>query len=115
MEGKAPVSRPRKTWQRKDAADDVKACTRLVVEGKAPVSRPRKTWQRKDAADDVKACTRLVVEGKMSVGRLRKTWQNTLSADMRLLKVDPRGVRDRVRWRAIAWCKANPTVSGTLP
>ena len=30
---------------RKDNVDYVKACPSLVVEGKAPVSRPRKTWQ----------------------------------------------------------------------
>ena len=48
--------------------------------------------ERKDDADYVKACTRLVVEGKALVGRPSKTWQNTLSADMRLLKVDPQDV-----------------------
>ena len=48
--------------------------------------------ERKDDADSVKAFTRLVVEGKAPVGRPRKTWQNTLSADMRLLKVDPQDV-----------------------
>ena len=37
----------------------------------------------------MRACTRLVVELKATVGRPRKTWQNTLSADMRVLKVDP--------------------------
>ena len=31
--------------ERKHNADYVKTCTRLVVEGKAPVVRPRKTWQ----------------------------------------------------------------------
>ena len=31
--------------ERKDNADYAKACARLVVEGKAPVGRPRKTWQ----------------------------------------------------------------------
>ena len=30
--------------ERKDDADYVKVCTRLVVEGKANVGRPRKTW-----------------------------------------------------------------------
>ena len=45
--------------------------------------------ERKDDADYVKACSRLVVEGKAPVGRSMKTWQNTLSADMCLLKVDP--------------------------
>ena len=44
--------------------------------------------ERKDDADYVKACTRLVVEGKVPAGRPRKTWQNILSADRRLLKVD---------------------------
>ena len=43
--------------------------------------------ERKDDADYVKACTRLVVEGTAPVGRPRKTWRNTLSADMHLLKV----------------------------
>ena len=51
--------------------------------------------KRKDDADYVMTCTRMVVEGKASVGRPRKTWQNTLSADMSLLKVDPRDVHDR--------------------
>ena len=32
--------------ERKDDADYVKACTRLVVEGKASLGRPRKTWQK---------------------------------------------------------------------
>ena len=45
--------------------------------------------ERKDNADYVKACTRLVVEGTVRVGRPRKTWQNTLSADIHLPKVDP--------------------------
>ena len=31
--------------ERKGNADYVKACNRFVVEGKAPVGRPRKTWQ----------------------------------------------------------------------
>ena len=56
--------------------------------------RDRLRWhghvERKDEADNVKACTRLVVEGKASVDRPRKTWQNTLSADMCLMKVNPR-------------------------
>ena len=34
--------------------------------------------ERRDDADYVKACTRLVVEGKTSVDRPRKTWQNTV-------------------------------------
>ena len=34
--------------------------------------------KRKDDADYVMTCTRMVVEGKASVGRPRKTWQNTL-------------------------------------
>ena len=50
-------------------------------------------------ADGVKACTRFVVEGTAPVVRPRKTWQNTLSADMRLLKVD-----HQVKWRAIGRC-----------
>ena len=49
--------------------------------------------ERKDDADYVKACTRLVMEGKAPVGRPRKTWQNTMSIDMRLLKVDTRRPR----------------------
>ena len=63
--------------------------------------------ERNDEADYEKACTRLVVEGKMSVGRPRKTWQNTRSADMCLLKVNPRDVHDRKKWRATGRCKAN--------
>ena len=46
--------------------------------------------ERKDGGDYLKACTRLVLEKKASIGRPRQTWQNTLSADMRLLKVDCR-------------------------
>ena len=38
--------------------------------------------ERKDDADYVKTCTRLVVEGKAPVGRPMNTWQNTLSVDM---------------------------------
>ena len=45
--------------------------------------------------DYVKACTRLVVEGKGPVGRPTKTWQNTSSADMHLMKVDPRDTHDQ--------------------
>ena len=59
--------------------------------------------ERKDVADYVKACTRLVVEGKAPVGRPRKTWENTASADRRLLKVDPRDVHDRKKWSAIVY------------
>ena len=57
--------------------------------------------ERKDDADYVKACTRLVVEGKAPVGRPRKTWQNTLSADMHLLKVALQSIHERKKWRAI--------------
>ena len=69
---------------------------RLSVEATGDVMRRcRLRWhghvERKDDVDYVKAYTRLVVEGKAPVGRLRKTRQNTLSADMRLLKVDPLG------------------------
>ena len=35
--------------------------------------------ERKDDADYVKGCSKLVVEGKMPVGRPRKTSQNALS------------------------------------
>ena len=34
--------------------------------------------ERKDGAEFVKACTRLVVEGKALVGKRRKIWQNML-------------------------------------
>ena len=45
--------------------------------------------ERKNDGDYVKhTCTRLVMEGITPVGRPWKTWQNTLSADMRLLKVE---------------------------
>ena len=64
--------------------------------------------ERKDNADCAKACTRLGVEGKVSVGRPRKTWQNTVSADMRLLKVDTRDAHNQKKGRAIGLCKANP-------
>ena len=37
--------------ERNDDADYVKACTSLVVERKAPVGRPRKTWQNTPPAD----------------------------------------------------------------
>ena len=43
------MRRDRLRWhghvERKDGADYVKACTRLVVDGMVPVGRPRKTWQ----------------------------------------------------------------------
>ena len=58
--------------------------------------------ERKNDADYVKACTtRLIVVGKAPVGRPRKTWKNTLSADICLLKVDPRDIQDPKQWRAI--------------
>ena len=65
-------------------------------------------------ADCVKACVRLVVERTAPVGKPKKVWQDTVSADMRLLKDDPRDVRGRVKWRAIGWRTANPTASGKL-
>ena len=65
--------------------------------------------ETKDDANCVKACTRLMVEGTVPVGRLRNTWQNTLSADMRLQKVDPRDGHDRKKWRAIGRLKAKPS------
>ena len=37
--------------ERKDDADYVKTYTRLAVKGKAPVDRPRKTWQNTLSAD----------------------------------------------------------------
>ena len=37
--------------ERNDDADYLEACSRLVVEGKAPVGRPRKTWQNTVSAD----------------------------------------------------------------
>ena len=45
--------------------------------------------ERNADADYLGACTRLVVKGKSLVARPKKTWQNTVSADMRLLKIDP--------------------------
>ena len=36
--------------------------------------------------------------GMPPVGRTKKTWQNTVSAEMRLLKVDPRDIQDRMKW-----------------
>ena len=74
--------------------------TELGVEAVGDVMRRgRLRWhrlvERKDDADYVKAYTRLVVEGKASVGRPRKTWQDTLSADMRLLKVDTWYIHDQ--------------------
>ena len=45
--------------------------------------------ERKDDADYVKSGTRLVVKVITPASRPRKTWQKTLSADMRLLKVNP--------------------------
>ena len=36
--------------------------------------------------------------------------EHSVSAVMLLLKVDPRDVHDRKKWRAIGW---NPAVSGT--
>ena len=52
-----------------------------------------------------------MVEGKAHEG-------NTLSADIRLMKVEPprrRDVHDRKKWRTmmIEWRKANPAASGT--
>ena len=69
----------------------------------------------KDEADFVKACTKLVLDGTALVARLRKTWQNTLSANMRLLNVDPRDVHHEKKWRVIGWCQANPAASRTPP
>ena len=43
----------------------------------------------------VKACARLVVDGTTHACR-----QNALSADMRLLGVEPPDVHDRMKWRA---------------
>ena len=53
--------------------------------------------------------------GKGPVNRLRKSWQNMLFVDMRLLKVYPRGVHDRKKWRAIGWLKVHPAAPGTPP
>ena len=39
--------------------------------------------------DSVKACSRLVVKGKAPAGKPKNTWQNNVSADIRLLKVEP--------------------------
>ena len=43
------MKRGRLRWhghvERKDDADYVKACSRLVVKGTGPVGRQRKTWQ----------------------------------------------------------------------
>ena len=93
---------------------------RLDVESIGDVMRRgRLRWhghvERKAGADYVKACTRLVVKGKAPVGRPRKTGQNTLSVDMRLLKVDPREVHGRKKWRAIGLCEANTAAYGTSP
>ena len=58
--------------------------------------------ESKDDVDYVKALTRLVVEGMATNDRTKKTWQNTMSAGMRLLKVDPTLRRPRqMKWRAI--------------
>ena len=71
---------------------------RLGVEEIGDVMRRfRLSWwhghvERKDDGDYVKACTRLVVEGKI-----------------------PQDVKDRGKWRAIGWRKANQGASGTLP
>ena len=60
--------------------------------------RGRLRWHghvgRKGDACCVKACVRLVLETTIPIGRPKKTWQNSLSADMRLLKVDPWDVHD---------------------
>ena len=45
--------------------------------------------ESKDDVNYVKALTRLVVEGMATNDRTKNTWQNTMSAGMRLLKVDP--------------------------
>ena len=71
--------------------------------------------ERKGNADYVKACTKLVVEGRAPVRGLNKTWQITLSTDIRLLKVDPRDVHNRKKWRAIGRRKVNTAASGTRP
>ena len=71
--------------------------------------------ERMSDADYVKACTRLVVEGKAPIGTMRKILQNTLSADMRLLKVDARDVQDRKKRKAMGRLNANPAASGTPP
>ena len=55
------------------------------------IMRLHRRIQFKGDADWVKACTRSLVEGTSPVGRPTKTWQNTVSADMRLLKVDHLG------------------------
>ena len=39
--------------ERKDDANCAKACSRLMVEGTAPVSRPKNTWQNNVPADTV--------------------------------------------------------------
>ena len=66
--------------------------------------------ERQNDADYEKACTGLVVEGRLlSAGRERPG--RTLSADMRLLKVDPRDIHDRKRQRAIGGRKANLAAS----
>ena len=76
---------------------------RLGVEATGDVMRPSRLslhghveW--KDDADCVKACSKLVVEGKATVGIPKKTWQNNL------LKIDPRDIHNRVKWRAIGRC-----------
>ena len=49
---------------------------------------------------------------KAPVGKQRKTGQNTVSADIRLLKVDPRGRPRRKKRRAIGRRNVNPATCG---
>ena len=47
--------------------------------------------------DWVRTSAKLVTERTAPVCRSKKTRQNTVSADMRLQKVDPRDVHDRLK------------------
>lgn len=72
--------------------------------------------ERKDDADWVKNCTKLVVEGSVPPGRPRMTWQSAVSNDMRLLGVNRRDAKDRSKWRsAIRRTRAHPATPGNPP
>ena len=93
---------------------------RLGVDGSVDVmrrGRPRchVYVERKDDADYVKVNTRLMAEGKAPVGRPMKTWSNTLSADIRLVKVDSSDVHDRKKWSPLGWHNAYTAASGAPP
>ena len=87
----------------------------LVVEGAAPVGRMRKEGMHYVGGGGGGAC-RQDEEGRHAYfgTKFEKTWQSTLSADIRLLNVDPKDVHGRKKWRVIARRKTNPAASGTL-